>query len=40
MRWEDERGSSEAAAALGYAPIKKIEKLYAAFAEVNTVTVD
>ncbi len=30
----------EAAAALGYAPIKKIEKLYAAFAQVNTVDVD
>jgi hypothetical protein len=30
----------EAAAALGFAPIKKIEKLYAAFAGVNTVNVD
>ena len=30
----------EAAAALGFAPIKQIEKLYAAFAGVNTVSVD
>jgi len=29
----------ECAAALGYAPIGKIEKLYAAFAQLTTVTV-
>lgn len=30
----------EAAAALGFAPIKQIEKLYAAFTKVDTVTID
>ncbi len=30
----------EAAAALGFAPIKQIEKLYAAFSGVDSVTVD
>ena len=30
----------EAVAALGFAPIKQIEKLYATFAKVETVTVD
>ena len=30
----------EAVAALGFAPIKQIEKLYAAFARVETVTVE
>lgn len=30
----------EAAAALGFAPIKQIEKLYAAFSGVETVSVD